>query len=424
VKKHQLKAGAGKAVIEIPAEFFPQEGFSGIHDDIHARVVILDSEKEVVLVSLELTSLPAPEVNLLKELVHTITSTTMDDIWICATHSFSSPHFMPPFMLKDDEAVKKTEMLRTAIRNAIQRACEIAYGQLQDAVMGSASGTCDVNINRDVLTKKGWWIGSNSEGASDKTLSVIRIDKADEKTPIALIFNYNVQSSIMDGSLLKNGTKMITSDLAGRASAYIENEYGNNTTAMFLIGAAGDQAPAKKAKFTIENQNGELEEKDLQEEGYQFIEEFGESLGKKTIAVAREIKHIELQGIVTGKIDFQCPGQAMPKNIHDIHPVFDYTFISEVDKEAGVEAIGIGDLVILGTKPELCHNTAIALKNASPYAHTLITTMVNGASKYMADEASYEKITYETMNSPFGKGSAEILTEKAIALLNEIKNHK
>ena len=435
MKKYQLKAGAGKAIIEIPADFFPQEGFSGIHDDIHVRVVILDSLKKVVLVSLELTSLPGTEVDLLKEIVHSVTEATVENIWICATHSFSSPHFMPPFMLKDEEAVRKTKMFRSAIHNAVEKSCRIASDKLQDAVMGTDSGICNVNINRDVLTKKGWWIGSNFEAGSDKTLSVIRIDKADntedkadntennsEEVTIALIFNYNVQSAIMDGSSLEDGTKMITPDLAGKASDYIEKEYGKNITALFLIGAAGDQAPVKKAKFTFENQSGDLEEKDLKEKGYQFIEELGETLGKETIAVARRIKCTSIKGIVTGKTDFQCPGQVMPKNIHDIQPSFTYEYISEADKESGVEAIGIGDLVLLGTKPELCHNTARELKNASPFSHTLIATMVNGASKYMADEESYEKTTYEAMNSPFGKGSAEILTENAIALLNQMKN--
>jgi hypothetical protein len=38
---------------------------------------------------------------------------------------------------------------------------------------------------------------------------------------------------------------------------------------------------------------------------------------------------------------------------------------------------------------------------------TLVMTMVNGASKYMADKESYDNMTYESMNSPFGKGSAD-----------------
>jgi len=37
----------------------------------------------------------------------------------------------------------------------------------------------------------------------------------------------------------------------------------------------------------------------------------------------------------------------------------------------------------------------------------------------MADADSYDRITYEAMNSPFGKGAAERLTEAARSLLEK-----
>ena len=118
----QLIAGAGKAVMEVPKEFFPQESFSGIHDNIHVRAVILEGNQRIAIISLELTSLPAPEVQLLKELVHSITGIEFDHIWICATHSFSSPHFLPPHMLLDEASNMKNDMLRQAVRQAVHKA--------------------------------------------------------------------------------------------------------------------------------------------------------------------------------------------------------------------------------------------------------------------------------------------------------------
>jgi len=49
-------------------------------------------------------------------------------------------------------------------------------------------------------------------------------------------------------------------------------------------------------------------------------------------------------------------------------------------------------------------------------------TMVNGAAKYMADAESYDKFTYEARNSGFAKGSAEIVAEKMVSMLNQLKN--
>ena len=425
VENYQLRAGAGKANIEIPVEFFPQENFSGNHDDINVRIVILECDKSIALVSLELTSLPESEVKLLKILVNSLTGILPDDIWICVTHSFSSPHFLPPFMLKDEGARQKVDLLRQAIHEAVHKAADCAVQQMKDAQIGFKSGECNVNVNRDVLTNKGWWIGSNLEGVSDKTLTVLRIDEKDgaiTDNPIAILFNYNVQSSVMDGSTMEDGTKKITSDLVGKASDFVETIYERRTVAMFLIGAAGDQAPIKKAKNVEVDMAGDLQERDLQEEGYAFVTDLGEILGKETVRIAKEIKWMNSTRIMTGEKEFLCPGQKMTSDIHNLHPTFTYEYLSDEDREMSVEAIKIGEIVLLGTRPELNDQTSRELKRGSLFSQTLVITMVNGASKYMADKESYDKVTYESMNSPFGKGSAEILTENAIALLNQMKN--
>jgi hypothetical protein len=47
--------------------------------------------------------------------------------------------------------------------------------------------------------------------------------------------------------------------------------------------------------------------------------------------------------------------------------------------------------------------------------------MVNGASKYMADRSAYDRFCYEAMNSPFGRGAAEIVTAGGVELLRNMK---
>jgi predicted peptidase len=44
----------------------------------------------------------------------------------------------------------------------------------------------------------------------------------------------------------------------------------------------------------------------------------------------------------------------------------------------------------------------------------MVLTMVNGAAKYMPELGAYERITYAAMNSPFARGSAEILSAMAV----------
>lgn len=48
-------------------------------------------------------------------------------------------------------------------------------------------------------------------------------------------------------------------------------------------------------------------------------------------------------------------------------------------------------------------------------------TLVNGAAKYMADENSYDKFTYEARNSQYAKGSAEYVEDKILSMLETLK---
>ena len=64
-----LRAGAGRAPIELPEDLFPTEGLSGVHDTLHARLLLLESGDRVALVSVELTSLPDERVALLQKTV-------------------------------------------------------------------------------------------------------------------------------------------------------------------------------------------------------------------------------------------------------------------------------------------------------------------------------------------------------------------
>ena len=86
-----------------------------------------------------------------------------------------------------------------------------------------------------------------------------------------------------------------------------------------------------------------------------------------------------------------------------------------------VEAVRIGEIALVGVRPELNCISGLAVSNVSPFQNTLVCTMVNGAAKYMADRKSYDRFTYEAMNSPFGKGAAEIVVQQSEELLESLK---
>lgn len=391
-----MQAGAGKAELHFTERFFPTEGFSRQVSPLYARCAVLGSE--AALLSLELTSLPPDEVDVLKALLAEETGVPKERCWVLVTHTFSAPHLIPDHALKSEREREKKMELRAVIHTASAEAIRGAKAGMADAVLRIGTGECSVNVNRDIVTPDGWWIGNDGDGPTDKRVTVLRLDGKDGK-PITALFHYPVQSSVLDGAVLTEGGKMVSSDLAGAACALLEARY-SGMTALFLLGAAGDQAPRRKA---------------VGEEA---------ALGREladSATLALESAELTEGGITYCTSAVRVPAKFLPPDIHALRPTHTYDYVSEGERETEIELLRIGSAALMGVKPELNCVTAREIRDGSPFAHTLVMTLVNGGAKYMADAESYERITYEAVNSPFGRGAAELLRDAAVRQLNDLK---
>lgn len=419
-----MKAGTGKAVINIMDNMFPIDNFNGIHDELHARILYLGGSISVAIVSLELTSIREYEIIKLKQIINNILNVAEENIWICVTHTFSAPHTRSENALKDKEVARKNNMFCTAIEQAVIKASEQAKENLSDVNIGTDTGKCSINVNRDMLTPKGWWLGSNEEGFADKTVTVIRFEdiKGDLK---AVLYGYDVQSSIMDGVTMEDCYKLVSSDLTGTASSYIEKEFDDSVIAIYCLGAAGDVAPLLKAKYYEISALGKMCCVDMKKDGFILIKSLGRKLGNKVISICNNIRCNNIDGSINiDKKIISCPGQMISKDMHEIQPVYEYKYIKDEERKTPLEVLTFGNIAILGVQPEISSITASEIREKSPFDTTLIFTMVNGGAKYMMNNEAYSRMTYGAMNSYFAEGSAEILRDNSIKMLNEIKERE
>jgi neutral ceramidase len=402
-----LLAGAGVAEIAIPRSSFPLDGFTAQRDPLNARVLLLDDgSQRIALAVVDLTSLPAGSVAALKEVIASAGGVQPADILLCASHTFSAPHIGP--------------LPEEVVGEAVARATEAARRAVRPSRVGFGTGACRVSVNRAVSTRDGWWHGSDDGGVSDPSLAAIRIDGLDGK-PVALVLNYAVQSSVMHESATGDRGKLVTGDLAGAACRHVEGQYGG-AVALFLIGAAGDQAPYLTAnRYTLDRQ-GAYSRTDVGEAGYLLVELLGERLGTEAVRVSERIKVWDSGArLAIASTAVTVPAQHIPPRVSDIRPARSYDFRPAGTAEVPVWITRIGDIVLVGLQAELSAATGIAVKNQSPFAKTLVQTMVNGGAKYLPDEASYDRITYPAMNSRYGRGAAEIVAEKLGEILHNLQ---
>lgn len=422
VQATALRAGAGRAEIELPAELFPMDGLSGVHDALHARVLLLESGDKIAIVSVELTSLPQEQIAALRKTVGRAADLCSENVWICVTHTFSAPHFMPEQACKTDADQRKNHLLWEGIRTAVDEATSRAVSGMQASRFGCDSGFCDVNVNRDVPTADGWWLGCNETGASDKSVMLLRFESL-AGDPIALMFGYAVQSSVMGGTRNNGDSTLVTADLAGAASRFVEQEYGDAVTALFCLGAAGDQAPALDgARFQYAGRDGHIRVKEVDERGFVIAEMLGARLGVEVLHVSERVRcQTFAESIVVQNSTIRCPGQKTTLKTPELRPTRQFVYTPAEDRAEPVVAVALGGVALIGVRPELSCQTAVSIKEQSPFPDTMVLTMVNGGAKYMPDLGAYDRITYEAMNSSFARGSAELLCEQLVELLHSMK---
>ncbi|WP_406445190.1 hypothetical protein OHB00_48745 [Streptomyces sp. NBC_00631] len=411
----RLKVGAGRSAIGIPASLLPLDGFTTVHDDLYVRVLLLESGSgRVALVVLDLTSISAEAIAQIRAVVSRTASVATGDIVVTVTHTFSAPHVQAS--TSSAGAAQYVQNITAAASTAVTAAVQ----GLRTARVGYATGTCDVNVNRDVHTADGWWLGTGESGPSDKSVGVTRFDDVDGN-PIAVLVNYSVQSSVMMESVMANGDLPISADLAGAAVAHVEKEYGGDVVGFFLVGSCSDQSPAFRSKRYTIDKDRNWSQVDARDAGWILLTVQGERLGTEAVRVSETIR---TSGSHAGAALRLLTDTVTVRTVAMGHPTapttsYDFTPIGTADVPIWV--LQVGDGAFVGVEPELSTDTALGIRKHSPFPHTAVMSMLEGGAKNMAEAQSYARITYEAMDSSYAQGAAETVAAKAGEMLRSLR---
>ena len=408
-----LKAGAGTATLHFPTHYFPSDGFSGVHDDMHAKVLLLEQgDTRGALVTLELPSIrPWELTDALRAYVAELLRVPYDNLWLIMTHDLSAPH------VPKTEEGKNLHM--DILRKSVKAAAEAARSSLREVRPVICEGTCDVNANRDMQSIDGWWVGIHGDGPSDKTLSLLRFDGADGK-PVAVLYSYALKSSVLEGAVMSDGKRYASGDVTGRAGVKAEEKLG--CPVLFVMGAAGEQVPKKKANYLELDENRRFYTVNLAEEGYAILEDLSDELSE-AICAAAQTEGLSQQSdaiLHFGHFCFHGDGQVSYANSLPQPPVLHFDYLPAPGESIPVWYCQIGKAVILGVKPEIMTPTFDNIKAGSPFPCTMMATLVNGGQGYIARDLDYERFTYPGLKTPFRRGTDRIFEEKVSHCLQSL----
>lgn len=421
-----LKAGAGCAAIEFPQEMFPFEGFKGVHDAPHVRVLYMEQGSRFVLAAYEIVMLHDPMIRQCREMIAQILGVDIENVWIHMTHAITTPHGpMGPKIGLGGHAVEKSpeeqaaeEKLKGMYDKAILTATEEAAGQalagIREAYLGIGTGESRVNCCRDFESELGWWIGINPDGPSNRKMTVLKFTDA-EKKPLAFLISYGIKPCAIDNSQMSENERLVSSDVPGLMCTLLEEKYG--APSLFVMAAAGDQIPRKMAMYDV-IENGEIKHIDLGvAEGLRYVDGLGHEMAADAVAIIEGIETVSEGNAIRrnkGSYIWETKGRM------EFAPRREYTYETDgKTAEMPVETFRLGDVAFVACKPETNCRTEMELQEASPVAHTLLMSMINGGMKYMPDQESYDKVKWESQSSMLMPGAAEKFVETAAKLLAE-----
>jgi len=405
-----LRAGASR-IDYTPTGKLPPN-FNGVLDPIYVRSVVLDNGRtRAALVAIDAGAMPT-------ELYKKVSARAAAELRIPASQLLMSASHTHSVPFRLDDAVEET----------ILRSLREAVGRLQPARVAWGTGVSYINVNRDRVDPKTnrWWEGPNYDGTSDKTVAVVRIESATGK-PIAVYYNYAVHG-VITGTL-----DMISGDIPGAASRYVEESLGDDAVALWTSGAAGDQNPiyfnqtyelrdiriadyAKRGEDIsnamppggqgLDRSNPRV--KTLMQQQKRINESLGLMLGEEVLHVMREgleksTGDITLRG---AQVSLSCPAR---QRTDQGRAGFEGRYVDDGQVAIGLGALRIGDVYVGAVDAEVYNGIALRLKRESPFKHTMMATLTNGTAEtgYIPTDDAFGRNVFQVLSSRLKPGCAE-----------------
>lgn len=432
-----LKAGAAKLDITPTSDrLLPGDS---IRDPLSVRAIVLRNGTNcAVLVGVDQAGFFSVRIQDVIAHASKVTGCSPENFVVSATHTHSGS----TRSLLDPTGQPQATKVEDAIFAAIIK----ASNSLRPARVGFGETKLDINVNRDAWINGQWMQASNPAGPSDKTLAVVEFVDASNH-PIAAYMNYAMHPI----NFYLSG--VISADVPGEVSRYVESQFDPEMVAIFAQGAAGDQNPALTTPVlnlianrtsgstrqdrtvartdpwvelaTERNGNARLSAAlakpvpDDQRADYraaiarssELVRAEGVLMGEKVIETMRfGIANLDAEAVPVGfSTSLQCPGRdrldrADPVREGSAPP---YADGAPVVMREGV--LRIGSVYILSVDGEVYSEIASELKEKAGDHHVIFTTLANGManSGYIYSDNARDHLTFQVIDSRLKAGCAQ-----------------
>jgi hypothetical protein len=436
----ELRAGAAKVVITPPAGapmagYYYNRGADGVHDDLHAKAIVLDAGGEkAALVACDLAALPRDIAVEARKLIQQNSGIAPDRVMISATHTHTGPVLVTGGTRYNLTGQMRDIALQYAadLPRKIAEAVRLADAALKPARVRAGVGHEDALVfNRRFHMKDGsvgWNPGKMNPnivrpaGPVDPDVAVVSIEAADGKA-IATYVNYALHLDTVGG-------QEYSADFPYTLDRLLSEVRGRDSVTVFTIGCAGNVNHIDVS--TREPQKGHGEAARI---GTILAAEVIQTLRRasggeiQALRTRSEVITLPLAPVAESEIAparatasrFGQPNAAPFLELVRAAKIVDIAERKGKPLEAEVQVIALGDQIAWVALPgEIFTELGMAIKRNSPFPHTIIAELANGSVGYVPDRKAYPQGAYEVVSARGAAGSGEMLVDAASRMLIEL----
>jgi len=431
-----LKGGCAKVNITPPLgiELIGSKGkpSDDILDELYAKALVLnDGNTTIAIVSADLLYTPLEEItNPVRRIIKEKTGIPEQNVLICATHTHSGPEVFARTKLPSQGRMPASKIDQSYLQTLIRKIADtvvIANKNMQEVRIGTAKGQIpEIVYNRRPKTEDGvvrmaFTLPSEviatqkvRRGADNCVQVTFDYTHEDEKLyfgpidPDVCVLRVEDANGGIVGSLVNFGchpvciypylSTSVSADYPAYATGVVEKVEGG--ICLFALGLAGNTVPVRR--------------------GVTPRHQIGKALGAEAL---KRLQLVSTTGSVAlralkKEIKFPTKKDPSPNGKADDDTTTDYVTTE-------IQVLRLGDIYLLGLPGEILVEVGMDIKRKTGLENLFIFTVCNDTIGYVCHSRAYEEGGYESgSGTDLAKGAGEIMTEKAVELINQIRENR
>jgi neutral ceramidase len=436
------RVGTAAVVITPPkgtpmAGYYQERGAEGTHDDLYAKAIVIEAGGSTgALVALDLISTTRDLVEEARREIEASAAIRGDAVMISATHAHTGPLIRGRGAF--DRVIGGDSVLardfRSSLPKKIAEAVQLARSRLRPSAIFVGHGReLSIAFNRRYHMADGtvgWNPGKNNPnilkpaGTIDPDVAVAYFESLDHR-PIAAYVNYAVHLDNVGG-------RSFSADLPFTLSKLLAEAEGPDLVTAFTAGCCGDvnhidvNWSRPQGGFGNAARMGTILAAEVLRTWPRLQAVPPGRLRTKSTIVRLPLPEVSQADVTSARdVAFRPDGAKSPEPSFlskvQAFKVLDVSAQNGRPWEAEVQVVALGDDVAWVSLPgEIFVELGLAIKQDSPFPHTVIAELANGSIGYIPARRAYSQGNYEVVSARCTAGSGEMLVDAALQLLRSI----